>query len=169
MKLIVVGYTIVLAVMLFPFSASPAGESEGHLHFLEPLLGKTWVGGYVGTDSPDLEIVLRFEKILDGHAISYVREAEAVGFSSLTQFFWNPGREEVCFISLNNKGIVAEGVVSPTDGGIVLLGKSHRPDMTMEFKTTLEIDQTDTLIDAFHRMEDGEWIQGHLQKFVVKE
>ncbi len=169
MKLIVAGCVIALIAMLYPFSASPAEELEEHLHFLEPLLGKEWVGGFVGPESPDIEIVLRFEKILDGHAVRYVREAIAADFSSLTQFYWNPGREEICFTSLNNKGIVEEGVVLATEGRIVLLGKSHRPDGTIEFKTTLEIDPRGTLRDTFQRLKDGEWVQGHLQEFVAEE
>jgi hypothetical protein len=169
MKLIVGGYVIVLLSIIFPFSTSQAGELDEHLQFLEPLLNKKWVGGYIGSESPDIEIVLTFEAILDGRVIKYVREADEVGFSNLTHFFWNPGRAEICFISLNNKGIVGEGVVQAMNDKIVLIGKSHRPDTTTEFKTILEIDPSGALRDTFQRMEDGEWVQGHLQQFVIKE
>jgi hypothetical protein len=169
MKLIVSGCVIVLLSVLFSPSISQTVELDEHLQFLEPLLGKKWAGGYVGSESPDIEIVLSFEKILDGRVVKYIREADAVDFSSLTHFFWNPGREEICFISLNNKGIVGEGIVNVTDGRIVLIGKSHRPDQTTEFKTILEIEPSDTLRDTFQRMEDGKWVQGHIQQFVIKE
>lgn len=169
MKLIVGGCVIAVLAVLFPLSSSPAGELDEHLQFLEPLIDKVWVGGYAGSGSPGIEIVLSFEKILDGRAVRYVRKADAADFSGLTQFFWNPSRGEVCFISLNNKGIVEEGVVSVADGRIVLRGKSYRPDKTIEFKTTLEIDPKGTLRDTFQRMEGSEWVQGHLQEFVAEE
>jgi hypothetical protein len=169
MKLIVSGCVFVLLSMLFQFSHVQAGELDEHLQVLEPLLDKKWVGGFVGAESPDIELVLSFEKILDGRAVKYVREADAVDFSSLTHFFWNPSREEISFFSLNNKGIVGEGVVHVADGGIILIGKSHRPDKTTEFKTILEIDPSGTLSDTFQRMEDGKWVQGHLQEFVVEQ
>jgi hypothetical protein len=169
MKLIAGGCAIALLVLLGPVLSSSATELDEHLQFLKPLIGKQWVGGYVGSESSNIEIVLRFEQVLEGRAVRYVRDVEAADFSGLTQFYWNPGRGEVCFISLNNRGIVGEGIVSAEDGKIVLRGKSHRPDKTTEFKTTLEIDPKGTLRDTFLRMEDSEWVQGHLQEFVAKK
>ena len=55
------------------------------------------------------------------------------------------------------------------DGHIVLRGHSHRSDGTVEFKTTLSIDATNTLNDTFMRKIDGEWVRGHIQEFVAKE
>jgi len=169
MKLIAGGCAIALLILLGPVLSSSAAELDEHLEFLKPLIGKEWVGGFVGSESSDIQIVLRFEQVLDGRAVRYVREVEAADFSGLTQFYWNPGRGEVCFISLNNRGIVGEGVVSTVDGKIVLLGKSHRQDKTTEFKTILEIDPKGTLRDTFLRMENSEWVQGHLQEFVANE
>ena len=170
MKLIAAGVVVaLLSSTVSILSSSPATELDEHLQFLEPLIGEEWVGGYVGAESSDIQIALLFERVLGGNAVRYVREVEAVGYSGLTHIYWNPGREEVCFISLNNRGIVGEGVVNVEGGRIVLRGKSHRADKTIEFKTTLEIDPKGTLRDTFLRIEDGEWVQGHLQEFVVKE
>jgi hypothetical protein len=162
----------VSALLLLFASLSPsslAAELDEHLQFLGPLIGKEWLGGYVGSESSDIQIALRFEQVLGGSAVRYVREVEAAGFSGLTHFYWNPGRREVCFISLNNRGIVGEGVVNAESGRIVLRGKSYRSDNTIEFKTTLEIDPKGTLTDTFLRKESGEWVQGHLQQFVAKQ
>ena len=169
MKLLIGGCVIALFTILIPFSSSPALELDEHLRFLEPLIGKEWVGGYVGSDSPGIEIVLRFETILGGRVVRYVREVEAADFSGVTQFYWNPGRGEVCFLGLNSRGIVEEGVVNVKDSKIVLRGTSQWPDKTIEFKTALEIDPEGTLRDTFLRMEGSEWVQGHLQEFVAKE
>ena len=169
MKLIVGGCALALIAMLVPFSSSPASELDEHLRFLEPLIGKEWVGGYVGSDSPGIEIVLRFETILGGRVVRYVREVEAADFSAVTQLYWNPGRGEVCFLGLNSRGIVEEGVVHVTDSKIVLRGKSQWPDRTIEFKTTLEIDAKGILRDTFLRMEGSQWVQGHVQEFIAKE
>lgn len=160
---------ISLLIVLIPVLSSAAAILDKHLQFLEPMLGKEWVGGFVGSESSDIQIVLRFEPILSGRAVKYVREVETAEFSGITHFYWNPGNGDVCFISLNNRGIVGEGVVSQEDGKIVLLGNSYREDQATEFKTILEIDATGTLRDTFLRMENGEWVQGHLQEFVVIE
>lgn len=162
-----VGAMALIAALLSLSSSSLASGLDEHLRALEPLTGKEWIGGYVGSDSPDIEIVLRFEQILGGRAVRYIREVEAADFSGLTHFYWNPGREEICFISLYNRDIVAEGVVSMENGGIVLRGLSHRPGTTTEFKTILNIDSKGILRDTFLRMEDGKWVQGHIQEFVA--
>jgi len=169
MKLVAVTCLVALLVLLASIVASSADELDEHLQFLAPMLGKAWVGGFVGSESPDIRIVLHFEPILGGCAVKYVREVEAAGFSEVTQFYWHPSHGDVRFISLNNKGIVGEGIVSYEDGKVVLLGNSYRQNETTEFKTILEIDENGTLRDTFLRMEDGEWVQGHLQEFVVEE
>jgi hypothetical protein len=169
MKLIAGGCAIALLILLGPVLSSSVAELDENLQFLEPLIGKEWVGSYVGSESSDIQIVLRFERVLGGRVVRYVREVEAADFSGVTQFYWNPSRREVCFISLNNRGIVGEGVVNAEDDRIVLRGKSHWPDKTTEFRTLLEIDPNGTLRDRFLRMEGSEWVQGHLQEFVAKE
>jgi hypothetical protein len=169
MELIAGRLVVPLFLLLVPVLASTAVELDEHLQFLEPLIGKEWIGGYVGSESPDVQIVLRFEQVLGGRVVRYTRQVEALDFSGLTQFYWNPGRDEVCFISLYNRGIVEEGIVSAENGKIILHGKSHRPDKTTEFKTILEIDPKGTLRDTFLRMEGGEWVQGHIQEFVAKQ
>jgi hypothetical protein len=169
MKLIASGCMTLLLSLIPPHSTPQAGTLDEHLRFLEPLLGTEWVGGYVGPEAPALEIVLGFSVMLDGRVVEYVREAAEADFSSVTQFFWNPAREEICFLSLDNRGTVGEGVVSVVEGKIVLLGQSHRSDGTIEFKTTWEVDANGNLTDTFQRMEDGRWVQGHLQQFARNE
>jgi hypothetical protein len=169
MKVIAGWCTIVLLLIVAPISFSSGAELDGHLKFLSPLIGKEWIGGYVGSESSDIRIVLLFEQVLGGRAVRYIREVEAADFSGVTHFYWNPGRKEVCFISLNNRGIVGEGIVSAENGKIILRGESHRPEKTIEFITTLEIDPEGILRDTFLRKQDGEWVQGHLQEFEVRE
>jgi hypothetical protein len=142
-----------------------AGEAEEHLEFLEPLTGKQWTGGFLDTESSDIEIHLRFETILGGRAVSYLREAPSADFSSLTHVYWHPGRGQVCFLTLMNRDIVGEGVVETENGRIVLRGKSHHPGKVIEFKTILEIDERGKLKDTFLRLEEGSWVQGHAQEF----
>ena len=160
---------VVLAFLTLLSSSSLAADLAEHLSFLQPLIGTDWVGGYVGADAPDLEILLRFEPILDGTGVRYIREAAAADFASVTHFYWSPNRGEVSFLNLNNRGSVSEGVVTSEGGNIVLRGSSHRSDGTVEFKTTLSIDATNTLNDTFMRKKDGEWVPGHVQEFVARE
>jgi len=158
---------LALSALLPSFSL--AAELEEHLHFLQPLMSTDWVGGYVGPDAPDIEILLLFEQLLDGKAVRYTRTAEAANFEAVTHFFWNQERSEVLFLNLNNRGIVGEGVAKFEDGAVVLHGKSYWPDRTEEFKTTLSIGATGTLKDTFIRKEDGEWVPGHVQEFAARK
>ena len=56
MKLYTVEFLISLLIVLTLVVSSLAAELDEHLEFLEPLLGKEWVGGYVGSESSDIEI-----------------------------------------------------------------------------------------------------------------
>jgi len=159
---------VILAVAALAITSS-AAELDERLGFLEPLIGPVWVGGYVGEDAPDLVITMGFEPILDGRAVRCVRQAEGADYSASTRIYWHPGREEVRFVSLDNRGMVAEGIVSVEDGRIVLQGKNHRPDGMTEYETRWEIDPQGTLRDTFLRRQGDELVQGHLQEFTAKE
>lgn len=157
---------MVLSLFLVANVPSAAlAELDVHLEFLSPLFDKDWTGGYAGPDAPDIEISLRFEPILGGKAVRYLREAEAADFTAQTFFYWDQGRGEVRFLSLNNRGIVEEGVVSEQEGRIILRGKSSRPAETIEFRTILEITPDGVLRDDYKRLEEGEWVKGHIQEF----
>ena len=160
----------VFVALLLSFSTSTqAAELEEHLLLLQPLIGVEWVGGYVGPEAPDLEISLSFEPILDGKAVRYTREAPAANFTAVTHFYWNTNCGELCFLNLNNRGIVEEGIVTIEGDGLVLHGSSHWSDRTIEFRTTLKIDAGGKLSDTFIRKEDGEWVQGHFQEFLDRD
>ena len=158
-----------VALLLSFTSALSAAELDEHLLPLQPLIGVEWLGGYIGSDAPDLEISLSFEQILDGKAVRYTREAVAANFTAVTHFYWNSNRGELCFLNLNNRGIVGEGVVTIEDGSLILRGSSHWPDRTMEFETILKIDAEGKLSDTFIRKEDGEWVHGHHQEFLARD
>ena len=85
------------------------------------------------------------------------------------RLFWHPDRAEVRFLSLTNRGTVGEGYVTSAEGKIILRGHSHRENQTAEFKTVLEIDAQGTLTDTFLRLEDGQLVPGHIQKYVAGE
>lgn len=75
----------IVVCSVFPAAAGPeeAGLDE-RLQFLEPLLGLHWEGGYVGEESPDVVISLRFESVLAGNALKYTREVTSLDFLSET-------------------------------------------------------------------------------------
>ena len=160
---------LVLASLASVSSYSVAAELGEHLRILDPLLETDWVGKYVGPDAPDLEISLCFERILNGKAVRYFREAKGADFSSLTHFYWSPDLGELRYLSLNNRGIVEEGVVQSGDGAVILRGRSHWSDTTVETETTLRLETTGVLRDTFMRKKNGEWVRGHVQEFIAKE
>ncbi|MFH1833780.1 MAG: hypothetical protein ABH877_02045 [bacterium] len=132
------------------------------------MIGHQWEGGFVGGNAPDLVISLRFEPVLAGRAVRYTRKAAELGYVSETLFYWSPNREEVLFLALNSRGIVGEGVASMQDGAIVLLGVDHWPEGSIESKTLWHLDEDGVLRDTFTRMEDGQWVPGHIQEFIAK-
>ena len=164
-------WTIILPFLVLSdySAASETTELDEHIRFLEPLIGHQWDGRYVGENVPDLVISLHFEPIVSGKAVKYTREAPAVDFISETYFYWSPDRGDTLFITFNSRGNVSEGVVSVQDGNIVLHGQNHRPDRSIEFKTEWHLDAEHVLRDTFTRKENGEWVHGHVQEFIVKK
>ena len=150
-------------------SFSHPAELDDRLAFLEPLIGTEWAGGYVGTDAPDIRICLRFEPVLDGKAVRYLRVAEAVNFSMETYIFWNPSSQEVRFFNLDNRGGVGEGIVELRENRITLHRQDRHSSRNTESKTTFEIDREGTLKDTFVRMQGGDWVLGHHQEFKPRE
>jgi hypothetical protein len=70
MRMIVASGVVVLIFLFDSLSSiSHALELDEQLQFLEPLIGKKWVGGYVGSESSDIQIELRFEQVLGGRAV----------------------------------------------------------------------------------------------------
>lgn len=149
-------------------SVAIGAELDEHLHFLKPLIGPTWEGGFVGENTSDLVLSLHFEPILEGKAVKYSKAAPAANFYGETHFYWSPNRSEVLFINLTSRGIVGEGVASYRNGEIVLLGELHWPDKSMKFKTVLRIESNGVLSDTYTRKEDGVWVPGHFQEFAAK-
>lgn len=162
--------TAILACSFPPVSsaAQDAEKLDSHLRFLEPLMGHMWEGGFVGEDSPDLVISLRFEPVLAGKAVRYTREVPDLGYSSETHFYWDPGRKEVLFLALNSRGIVGRGVASVRDGSIVLLGVDQWPESSNESRTVLQIEPEGVLRDTFFRKEGEDWVRGHVQEFTAR-
>lgn len=163
----------VTVVVLFIGSAyaGPASKVEvlgEHMELLKPLVGAGWIGGYAGSEDVDIEIELRWQPNLDGKAVRYIREAVSLDYRAETQFYWNSSRGEVAFLSLDNEGNVGTGVAVADSTGIVLIGISHGADQDMEYKTTFEILSHGRLRDTFLRMENGEWVRGHVQEFVTQ-
>ena len=170
MKTFVISWIMILVSLIIPdFScASDLLELDEHLLFLEPLISHQWEGGYVGENAPDFVMTLKFEPILSGKVVKYTKEISALGYLSETLFYWSPNRDEVLFIALNSRGIVAEGIVSVHDGDIVLNGENHWVDGTKEFTTIFHLDEKGILRDTFTLKQEGEEDQGHIQEFRAK-
>jgi len=161
----VTGAFALVVLLLFVASEKASAELDENLAFINPLVGTSWVGGYVGDDAPDIAIALKFESILGGKAVRYTREAPAADFKSVTHFFWSPQAKKALFFTLNNRGMVDEGTIELVGAEFVLSGKSHWGEKSIEFKTVLNLDQSGTLSDTFSRNEKGEWVLGHYQEF----
>ena len=160
-------FLVVLIVAAVAFAAR-AQELDEHLKLLEPLLNKSWVGGYV--DSPqdrDVEITMRWEPILKGNAVRRRIEVPAIPYSAETYFYWDGNESRVAFLTLNTRGISSSGTAAKEGEVLVLRGLILWPDRLTEFRTTLEVLPDGKLRDLYYRLENGEWKQGHHQEFVA--
>jgi hypothetical protein len=146
-----------------PFCLST--EVDGHLRFLSPLIGVEWIGGYVGDDAAGPTIELKFVPILDGAVVEYTREAPEADYSSVTHIYWDPHIGKVRFLSLDNRGIVGEGIVVFDGDEIRFQGEDHRRSGVMEFRTVLSVNESETLRDLFWRKTANGWVRGHHQEF----
>ena len=62
-----------------------------------------------------------------------------------------------------------EDVASSQGGYIGLRGENHWAEVSLDFKTLLQVEPTGILTDTFTRKRSGEWVQGHYQEFTAKE
>jgi len=144
-----------------------AGDLEQSLEFLQPLLNKTWVGGYVNSPDSDLEITMRWEPILGGQAVRRTIDVPGLSFSAETYIYWDRKEERVAFLTLNTRGLTSVGTAAKEGETITLRGRTYWPDRVMEFRTVVEVLPDGKLRDLYYHMENGEWVQGHHQEFVA--
>jgi hypothetical protein len=163
---LVIALLTVTTIALLGFATPAAAQDlDEHLQMLRPLAARPWTGGYV--DSPEIVITLEWEEILAGKALRCTRRAPEVDFTGETTFYWDPERDAIAFIALNNRGIVGSGTVQRDGEAIVLLGRSRRPDQVTEFRTTYELLEDGRLRDTFVRKQGETWVTGHVQEFTA--
>lgn len=159
-------FVLALAIVAGTASA-PAEDLDESLDFLQPLLNKTWVGGYVDSSDRDLEITMRWEPILGGKAVRRTVDVPALQFSGETYFYWDRNEERVAFLMLNTRGLTSTGTAAQDGRAVTLRGKTYWPDRVMDFRAVVEVLPDGKLKDLFYRMENGEWVEGHHQEFVA--
>ena len=157
-----------LSLLVLLCSPSHDDELDMHLRFLEPLLNKQWVGGFVGSEHPNMKIVRRFEWMRADSVVQCAREVKTAGFWELMHIRWDPARGEVSYLSENNSGMFEQGVVQAKEGRIIFHGENFCSSSTFEFQTTLEIAPHGTLRETRAYMKDGKWVQLYTQEFVAK-
>lgn len=163
-----IAMVVVALLCLGTLSAGAAGLDKP-LEIFEPLLEKTWVGGYVEGRGKDLEFTDTWEASLGGKEVTCRREVPQVPFTSETHFYWDREQGKVAFLRLNTKGDIGVGTVTREENLIVLRGRSLRPGHSVEFKTTLEILPDGRLRDFFYSLQNGTWVRGHHQEFKAME
>ncbi|GEM_PF-1603265 len=136
-------------------------EPVEQLQFLSPLLGTTWTGRFE-PPGPSFDHVIRWEPILDGHAIRMVKDVEAADFRMETIYVWDPQAGNVSYLTQTNSGQISTGIVRAENGLIIQEGVNHYDDPVTEYRYTFTVTPDGTLEDRFYHREEGAWIQGHL-------
>lgn len=142
-------------------------QLDAHITALAPLAGRSWRGGYVGSDGPTIDH--HWEVALNGHVVVRRIDVPEVGFLDETRFFWDWERERIAFVGLNTRGIVTRGTVEAGEGKLVLSGIDHWPDRITESRRTIEVLADGRMRDTYERREAGQWVPGHVQEFLPLE
>lgn len=161
---------LVSAAMLPMASSEGQGqELDSRLKFLAPLVGRDWVGHFVGSADSTLTHRVRWEAILDGRAVKRVKTVPQANFTDEGYYFWDWEHSQVAFVSLSNRGQVTHGTVSADEVRIVCRGKWEDADGQHEFALTLEVLPDGRLRDRYENVIDGKRTPGHLIEYSAED
>ena len=127
----------------------------------DDFVNKEWTGHYMNSEDSNIVHQIKWEKTLDTKVIKEIKIAPEVSFEMHTYFYWNHGKKQIEFLSLDNKGNRGEGVVSTEKEILVYRGKFYYKNGENTFKKTFEIDSEGKLEDLFYIKRENSWIQRH--------
>ena len=154
--------------LLFVTSTNAAKLSD-HLAFLQPLIGKAWLGHYDNPEDAHFDHHIVWDPILEGQAVRATKEVPELNFTMETTYYWDPKKEEVNFLSVTNRGQLSSGIVYGTEGRIILLGTNIEASGNREFKLSFEVLADGTLEDRFFLKINEKWKQRHLIQYSAAE
>ena len=148
-------------------SSKSAQILNENLKFLEPLVGKNWVGDFKSLDGKtSTKITLKYEVFWNGNVIKFSRTNPDLKFFSEGYIYWDENEKKVFLFSISNNGGPTKGDVSFEEGKIAVKGMAIIRDKKFEYKNTFEFSPDGKMVDRWFQNAFGPWRPGHVVEFI---
>lgn len=157
--------TVVTVILIFVLSGIAAGQENlsDHLAPFKPLLGKTWKGKFVNSNSEEPRIdIMRWERALNGMAIRILPSINQGEYGGETIMMWDPEKESLVHFYFTTAGFYTQGTTKFEDRKFI-----HHEYVTdnengiTEVKSVGELRPDGTYHGKSQYLKNGEWVDGH--------
>jgi len=144
-------------------SAADKSSLDPHLQPLQPLLEKTWKGGFKNSkpEKPTVD-VMRWERTLNGKAIRTLHSINDGAYGGETIIRWDEQKQSIVYHYFTTAGFMTTGTMDFKDGKVltheVVSGNSGK---TTAVRGTSEIQPDGSFHVKTEHQENGEWVPGH--------
>jgi len=156
---------VIVAFVVFQISVFGQTLNE-NLKFLEPLLGKNWVGNM---NSPDgkksFKVTLTYESMWNGTLVKFSRSNPELDFYTEGYIYWDDEIQKSFLFSVSSKGGAEKGDVSFEEGKVTIKGNLTMMGKTFDYKNTFEFTPDGKMIDRWFQNAFGPWKAGHVIEF----
>lgn len=142
--------------------------SEG-LSVFEPFIGPTWAGS-IPNDPRMGEITLKWEVLLNGHAVRLRRTILNSDHRLETTYYWDETAGKIAFLALSSNGVIIKGFVTVLGNELISEGLQRGPEVDRTSRRTYRLDKDGKLYedDQFRNADADEWRRTHISAFVAK-
>ncbi len=151
--------TILILLVLLMYS--PVFCQKDALKIFDPFIGHKWTGHYVNSEDSALVHYISWEYDLNENYVKQVKDVPEINFKMETYFYWDYELKQISSITFVNKAMLSKGSIEMADNKLVHNYKLFFSQGYSQSKQTLEINDSNKLIDYFYRQRSGEWTQGH--------
>lgn len=116
------------------------------------------------------EITLKWEVLLNGHAVRLIRAILNSDHRLETTYYWDETAGRIAFLALSNNGVIIKGFVTVLGNGLISEGLQRGPEIDRTSRRTYRLDKDGKLYedDQFRNSDAEEWRRTHISEFVAK-
>jgi len=158
---------VIVIALFVVFQISVFGQTlNENLKFLEPLLGKNWVGDM---NSPDgkksFKVTLTYESMWNGTVVKFSRSNPELNFFTEGYIYWDDETKRLLLFSISSRGGAEKGDVTFEEGKLTIKGNTTMMGKTFDYKNTFEFTPDGKMIDRWFQNAFGPWKAGHVIEF----
>jgi hypothetical protein len=136
------------------------------LKFLEPMLGKNWVGDMKSPDGKkSFKVTLCYQSIWNGEVVKYSTTNVELNYYSEGYFYFDDVTKSVKSFLVSSRGGAMMADVLVEEGKITLKGQTTMMDKTFDYKNTFEFTTDGKMIDSWFQNAFGPWKPGHVVEY----